>query len=47
MPPDAPAPCPRDRSSLLALGPTRLLLYGGADAMNRRLDDLWVMDLDL
>ena len=45
--PDAPQPCPRDRASLLPIGPSRLLLYGGADAMNRRLDDIWIMDLDL
>ena len=44
--PDAPRPCPRDRASLVALGSGRLLLVGGADAMNRRLDDAWVFDLE-
>ena len=45
--PDADQPCPRDRAAMVALGSSRLLLYGGADAMNRRLDDLWLFDLDL
>ncbi|KDD76383.1 hypothetical protein H632_c247p0, partial [Helicosporidium sp. ATCC 50920] len=43
--PDAPAPCPRDRASLVALDDSRLLLSGGADAGNRRLDDLWTFSL--
>jgi hypothetical protein len=31
---------------MAALGPTRLLVYGGADSLNRRLDDAWVLDLE-
>lgn len=45
--PDAPQPCPRDRATMIPLAPTKLLLYGGADSLNRRLDDLWVFDLSL
>ena len=44
--PDAPAPCPRDRAALVPLSPRALLLYGGADSLNRRLDDAWVFDLE-
>ncbi|KAI7835438.1 hypothetical protein COHA_010667 [Chlorella ohadii] len=45
--PEQPAPCPRDRASMVAVGPSRLLLVGGADSLNRRLDDCWVFDLDM
>jgi len=45
--PEQPAPCPRDRASMMAVGPSRLLLVGGADSLNRRLDDCWVFDLDM
>lgn len=44
--PDAPQPCPRDRASMVAVGPNKLLLYGGADALNRRLDDMWIFDVE-
>lgn len=40
--PDQPQPSPRDRASLVALSEDTLLLYGGADALNRRLDDTWL-----
>lgn len=43
---EAPTPCPRDRACLVAsLDGSSLLLYGGADASNRRLDDLWRYDI--
>ncbi|KAL4458993.1 hypothetical protein ABPG75_013858 [Micractinium tetrahymenae] len=44
--PDAPQPCPRDRASMVAVGDSKLLVVGGADAMNRRLDDAWVFNLE-
>ncbi|KAL4431596.1 hypothetical protein ABPG77_001438 [Micractinium sp. CCAP 211/92] len=44
--PDAPQPCPRDRASMVAVSGNKLLVVGGADAMNRRLDDAWVFDLE-
>lgn len=41
----ARAPCARDRAALVpAPDGASLLLYGGADASNRRLDDLWLFD---
>lgn len=43
--PDAPCPSPRDRSSMVALDDHRLLVYGGADAQGRRLDDSWIYDI--
>jgi hypothetical protein len=43
--PDAPTPPPRDRAAMVALDEHRLLIYGGADAANRRLDDAWVYDV--
>jgi hypothetical protein len=44
--PDAPAPCARDRAAMAAVaGGAGLLVYGGADAANRRLDDCWLYDL--
>lgn len=42
--PDAPAPCPRDRAAMAALPSGRLLVYGGADSQNKRLDDAWTFD---
>ena len=44
-PPDHAAPCPRDRAAMAAVGPSLLLVYGGADAGNKRLDDAWLFDL--
>ncbi len=44
--PEAPAPCPRDRAAMCAVGDSRLLVVGGADSMNRRLDDAWLFDLE-
>jgi Galactose oxidase, central domain len=43
---DHPAPSPRDRSSIVPLDGHRLLIYGGADATNKRLDDVWIYDLN-
>lgn len=43
-PPEEPTPTPRDRASLVALPDGRLVLYGGADARARRLEDAWVVD---
>ena len=42
---DAPMPPHRDRASLVALDLHRLLMYGGADASNKRFDDTWVYNL--
>ncbi|PRW60075.1 rab9 effector with kelch motifs [Chlorella sorokiniana] len=44
--PEQPAPCPRDRASMVAVSPSKLLLVGGADSLNRRLDDCWLFDLE-
>lgn len=45
--PEAPQPCARDRASMVAVaGGTKLLVVGGADSMNRRLDDAWMFDLE-
>jgi len=44
--PDQPAPSPRDRSSIISLDDHRLLIYGGADASNKKLDDVWIYDLN-
>lgn len=44
-PPESPAPSPRDRSAMVPIDDHRLLIYGGADAGNRRLDDAWVYDI--
>ncbi len=44
--PDHPSPSPRDRSSIVPLDDHRLLIYGGADAANKRLDDVWIYDLN-
>ena len=45
--PEAPQPCPRDRASMAAVGGgAQLLVVGGADSMNRRLDDAWLFDLE-
>jgi hypothetical protein len=40
----ATAPVPRDFSALAPLPDGRLLLVGGLDAADRRLDDAWVFD---
>ena len=45
-PEEAPQPCARDRASMVAVGPGKLLLVGGADLLNRRLDDAWLFDLE-
>ncbi|KAK9841168.1 hypothetical protein WJX74_001325 [Apatococcus lobatus] len=37
-------PAPRDFASMLALDGDRLLLFGGLDAADRRLDDVWLFD---
>lgn len=44
--PDAPQPCPRDRAAMAPVGDGRLLVVGGADALNRRLDDAWLFDTE-
>ncbi|KAI3436230.1 hypothetical protein D9Q98_002284 [Chlorella vulgaris] len=44
--PDAPQPCPRDRAAMAAIGNGKLLVVGGADSTNRRLDDAWLFDLE-
>lgn len=44
--PEQPQPCPRDRAAMVAVGATKLLVVGGADSMNRRLDDAWLFDLE-
>jgi hypothetical protein len=44
--PDAPQPCPRDRAAMAPVGGGRLLVVGGADALNRRLDDAWLFDTE-
>lgn len=44
--PDHPAPSPRDRSSIVPLDDHSLLIYGGADATNKRLEDVWIYDLN-
>jgi len=44
--PDHPAPDPRDRSSIVPLDDHRLLIYGGADASNKKFDDVWIYDLN-
>jgi hypothetical protein len=31
---------------MAAISPSKLLLVGGADSMNRRLDDAWIFDLE-
>jgi hypothetical protein len=31
---------------MVAVGASKLLVYGGADSANRRLDDAWVFDLE-
>ena len=46
-PEEAPQPCARDRASMTAVGPGKLLLVGGADSLNRRLDDAWLFDLQM
>eukprot|EP00887_Chlorella_sp_A99_P006672 scaffold3.g6672.t1 len=43
--PEAPHPSPRDRASMAVVGDSKLLVYGGADSTNKRLDDAWVFDL--
>lgn len=43
--PEGPLPVARDRAALVAMGKDTLVLFGGADAMNRRLDDVWTYDL--
>lgn len=43
--PDGPIPSPRDRSSMVALDARRLLVYGGADSQGRKLNDLWIYDI--
>jgi hypothetical protein len=46
-PPDAPQPCARDRASMVAVAGGKLLLvYGGADGVNKRLDDAWIYSLE-
>ncbi len=40
----APAPAPRDFAGMVDLPDGRLLLFGGLDAAERRLDDTWVFD---
>lgn len=37
-------PAPRDFACMLALDGNRLLLFGGLDSSDRRLDDVWVFD---
>lgn len=45
VPPGPPRPCPRDFASMVALPGRRLLMFGGLDPAERRLDDLWVFDI--
>jgi len=40
----APAPAPRDFAGMVDRPDGRLLLFGGLDAAERRLDDTWVFD---
>ena len=42
--PDAPRPSPRDFAGMVDLPGGRLLLFGGLDASEKRLDDTWVFD---
>ena len=39
-----PQPAPRDFAGLVDLPDGRLLLFGGLDAAERRLDDTWIFD---
>ncbi len=41
---DAPHPSARDFACIVALDGGRLLVHGGLDAAERRLDDAWVFD---
>lgn len=41
---DAPQPSARDFACIVALEGGRLLVHGGLDAGERRLDDTWVFD---
>lgn len=43
--PDAPQPIARDRASIVTIDTNHLLVYGGADATGKRLDDAWIYDL--
>ena len=41
---DAPRPSPRDFAGMVDLPKGRLLLFGGLEASEKRLDDTWVFD---
>ncbi|KAK9813645.1 hypothetical protein WJX73_001345 [Symbiochloris irregularis] len=45
LPPDSPCPSARSFACLAPLPNNQLLLFGGLDAAERRLDDSWVLDL--
>lgn len=45
LPKDAPQPSARDFACIVALEGGRLLIHGGLDAQERRLDDAWMFDI--
>lgn len=42
---EAPQPPPRDRAAMVAIDDHQLLIYGGVDVSGKRLDDIWVYNL--
>ena len=44
VPPSSGCPCPRSFAALAALPKHQLLLFGGLDGSERRLDDTWIFD---
>ena len=43
--PRSARPQPRDMAALVALGPDRLLLFGGRGEYSKTLNDLWLLDV--
>ena len=44
LPEGAARPSPRDFAGLVGLPGNRLLLFGGLDANEKRVDDTWLFD---
>ena len=47
LPKDAPRPSARDFAGMVSLPGDRLLLFGGLDATEKRVDDTWLFDAEL
>ena len=45
IPKDIPRPSPRDFAGMVGLPGGKVLLFGGLDATEKRVDDTWLFDV--